>query len=171
MRVGGRLQQADIPYQQKHPIILFRKAYLALMLVRHLHTLNHHAVPTMTMDILSQRYYMSGARTLVKTVTHDCTTCRKQLARVVSTNGTITHFPSTTFTTLHENRNKLCGATLTKKGPYPKACTSERLHMCFYLPCYLSSPSRVGYGSNDGGFPGCIPPNLSMNRMPSRSHV
>ncbi len=84
MRVGGRLQQADIPYQQKHPIILFRKSYLALILVRHLHTLNHHAGPTMTMGILSQQYYMSGARTLVRTVTHDCTTCRKQLARVAS---------------------------------------------------------------------------------------
>ncbi len=49
------------PYQQKHPIILFRKSYLALILVRHLLILNHHAGPTMTMGIDSQWYYMAGS--------------------------------------------------------------------------------------------------------------
>ena len=84
MRVGGRLQQANISYQQKHPIIIHRKSHLALLLVQHLHNSNHHPGPTMMLALLSQQYYMSGARILVRAVSHKCITCRKEYAKVAS---------------------------------------------------------------------------------------
>ncbi len=62
MRVGGRLQQANLSYQQKHPLIVCRKSHLALLLVRHVRISNHHAGPTMMLGLLSQQYYMSGTR-------------------------------------------------------------------------------------------------------------
>ena len=78
IRVGRRLQQTNISYQQKHPIIIYRKSHLALLLVRLLHNSNHHPGPTMMLALLSQQYYMSGARILVRAV------CRKEYAKVAS---------------------------------------------------------------------------------------
>lgn len=80
MRVGGHLQQADLPYQQKHPLILNRKSRLSLLLLCHLHTINHHAKATMILVLLSQHFYMAGTRTLVRAVSCNCIVCSKDYA-------------------------------------------------------------------------------------------
>lgn len=81
LRVGGRLSESDLPYDQKHPVILSRKDPLVRLLVEHLHKRHLHAGPTLLMAALSRGYYVMGARRLVRDVTKKCITCRRAYAR------------------------------------------------------------------------------------------
>lgn len=37
LRVGGRIPLADIPWEEKHPIIVPKKHHIAILIVRHYH--------------------------------------------------------------------------------------------------------------------------------------
>ena len=52
LRVGGRLQQAEIDSINSHPLILHRKAHLSKLLVRQLHIDALHAGPTALMGLV-----------------------------------------------------------------------------------------------------------------------
>ncbi len=84
IRVGGRLSNSKLSYQQMHPIILCRKSHLTLILVRQLHLANSHAGPTLLLGLLSRQYYVSGARRLVRKISRDCITCQREYAKTTT---------------------------------------------------------------------------------------
>ena len=84
LRVGGRLERADLPFSTRHPLILHRKDRLSWLLVRHLHWSNQHAGPTTLMGILSNTYYIVGAKRLAKDVSKSCVVCRKASGRTMT---------------------------------------------------------------------------------------
>ena len=43
LRVGGRLNHADIPEESKHPVILLRKSHVTMLIIRHTHEQLGHA--------------------------------------------------------------------------------------------------------------------------------
>ncbi|XP_015122818.1 uncharacterized protein LOC107045171 [Diachasma alloeum] len=43
IRVGGRLQAADIPYSQKHPVVLPKKEFVSELIIRDMHREQAHA--------------------------------------------------------------------------------------------------------------------------------
>jgi hypothetical protein len=55
LRVGGRLSNSPILFQQKHPIIL-PKAPITKIIILHEHTNNHHAGTQSTLYAVRQRY-------------------------------------------------------------------------------------------------------------------
>lgn len=42
MRVGGRLNKANLPYEQKHPILLQQNKLLTVIIIRYFHLTNCH---------------------------------------------------------------------------------------------------------------------------------
>lgn len=42
LRVGGRIRHADLPVQEKHPLILPKKGYVTELVIRHHHAKIHH---------------------------------------------------------------------------------------------------------------------------------
>ena len=42
IRVGGRIRHADVPYDEKHPVILPKKGHVTELVIRHHHTKNRH---------------------------------------------------------------------------------------------------------------------------------
>lgn len=65
LRLGGRLKNA-ICYSEQHPIIL-PKHRLSELLVDQTHKATLHGGTQLTLRTLRQRYWISGARSLVKT--------------------------------------------------------------------------------------------------------
>nr|XP_053612506.1 uncharacterized protein LOC128676429 isoform X1 [Plodia interpunctella]XP_053612507.1 uncharacterized protein LOC128676429 isoform X1 [Plodia interpunctella] len=75
LRVGGRLHNADIPYSQKHPIILPRDSRVTNLIIHSEHLRNLHAGPKLTLSSLRQRFWIIHGLREVKKVLYTCTIC------------------------------------------------------------------------------------------------
>ena len=67
LRVGGRLNHADIPEESKHPVILPRKSHVTTLIIRHTHEQLGHAGRGHVLSKLSERYWIIKATILDKT--------------------------------------------------------------------------------------------------------
>ncbi|XP_054863943.1 uncharacterized protein LOC129348185 [Amphiprion ocellaris] len=82
LRVGGRTSLADLPYDEKYPLILPKKHHVSTLLVRHYHQAVAHQGRHLTEGALrSAGVWIIGARKLVSSVIHQCVTCRKLKGR------------------------------------------------------------------------------------------
>ncbi|KRY49296.1 Histone H2A [Trichinella britovi] len=83
MRVGGRLENAELPSHMKHPVILPGDHALTMGLIRRCHARQLHAGTTHTLAILRQQYWVLKGRTQVKKVIRHCFACRRAMARPI----------------------------------------------------------------------------------------
>ncbi|KRY46071.1 hypothetical protein T03_16867, partial [Trichinella britovi] len=83
LRVGGRLENAELPPHMKHPVILPGDHALTMGLIRRCHARQMHAGTTHTLAILRQQYWVLKGRTQVKKVIRHCFACRRAMARPI----------------------------------------------------------------------------------------
>lgn len=76
LRLGGRLNNAAIGYSEQHPIIL-PKHRISKLLVDQTHEATLHGDTQLTLRTLRQRYWILGARSLVKTRIRRCAICTR----------------------------------------------------------------------------------------------
>ncbi|XP_055680362.1 uncharacterized protein LOC129788386 [Lutzomyia longipalpis] len=76
IRVGGRLENADIPYQAKHPILL-PKSKLSELIVQQEHLRLLHAGPNLLLATLRQRVWPLDGRNLTRKIVHSCVRCSR----------------------------------------------------------------------------------------------
>ncbi|XP_059098342.1 uncharacterized protein LOC131892558 [Tigriopus californicus] len=81
LRVGGRIQHAKSPYEQRHPIILGPKHPLTNRILDKHHIETDHAGVNHSLALLRQYYWPLGARESVKRARSRCEVCRKAAAR------------------------------------------------------------------------------------------
>ncbi|XP_038106683.1 uncharacterized protein LOC119766295 [Culex quinquefasciatus] len=81
LRVGGRLQNADIPYDMRHPPILPQQHRLTTLVIQDLHLDNLHAGPTLVISTLNQRFWVMGCQTVVRQQLQKCVRCCRMKAR------------------------------------------------------------------------------------------
>ena len=78
IRVGGRLERAQIPYEEKHPILLPGRHHISLLLARHFHEKVFHQGRHFTEgSIRAAGYWFTGCRRLVSSLISQCVKCRK----------------------------------------------------------------------------------------------
>ncbi|XP_057699895.1 uncharacterized protein LOC130920590 [Corythoichthys intestinalis] len=78
LRVGGRTSLANLPYDEKHPLILPKRHHVSTLLVRYYHQDVAHQGRHLTEGALrSAGVWIIGARKLVSSVIYQCVTCRK----------------------------------------------------------------------------------------------
>ncbi|XP_070138639.1 uncharacterized protein [Drosophila bipectinata] len=75
MRVGDRIDNSIATYDAKHPILLPKESPIAGLLVRYQHAALLHAGVEYTFHSLRQRYWILGARNLVRKTVFNCRTC------------------------------------------------------------------------------------------------
>ncbi|XP_055590023.1 uncharacterized protein LOC129742186 [Uranotaenia lowii] len=75
LRVGGRLKNAQVPYEYKHQALLPDKHPLTITLIRHLHLTNLHVGQRSLLAIVRQRYWPLKAKNLIRKIVHDCVPC------------------------------------------------------------------------------------------------
>nr|XP_034195313.1 uncharacterized protein LOC117611471 [Osmia lignaria] len=81
LRVGGRLDQASLPYNERHPYIIGKKNPLATLLVRDAHLRTLHGGPQLTRSLLARRYWIIHGRSLVRDVIKGCVKCARYSGR------------------------------------------------------------------------------------------
>lgn len=78
VRVGGRLNQSNLPVDEKNPIIIPGKSHVARILVSHFHSKVYHQGRLISEGaVRSGGFWITGCKTLVNSVIHKCVTCRK----------------------------------------------------------------------------------------------
>ncbi|KAJ8032675.1 hypothetical protein HOLleu_26265 [Holothuria leucospilota] len=81
LRVGGRLDNANVNNDVKHPIILPSKGKVSTLIIRHYHGTVGHGGLAITLSAIRQRFWLLNGRTAVKSALSKCVVCRKLIAR------------------------------------------------------------------------------------------
>lgn len=75
--VSGRLGRADIPNEQRHPIIVSSKGRLASLLMEDAHKNTLHEGVQLMMQYLRERFWMPGMRTKARNYMRRCAVCTR----------------------------------------------------------------------------------------------
>ena len=79
MRVGGRINNADLPFNARHPIILPAEGYLTKSIIVHYHEqISKHMGENYTLNLLSQRYWIINPKATIRRATKQCLVCHKK---------------------------------------------------------------------------------------------
>ena len=82
MRVGGRLANAKISFEAKHPAILPRDHHLTRLIIQDCHVCRvGHQGLNATLNCLMQRYWVVSPTAAVKAVVNKCLPCKRANAK------------------------------------------------------------------------------------------
>lgn len=84
LRVGGRLQNSELAFNLKHPVILPKSHRYTHLLISMLHQQNLHAGPTLLIATLNQFYWVIGCQSVVRSVVNSCVRCARWKAKTAS---------------------------------------------------------------------------------------
>ena len=74
---GGRLENADLPYDAKHPILLPKDHPFTTLIIKWAHNRVLHNSTRETLTEVRSRFWIVRGRALVKWIIHCCVLCRK----------------------------------------------------------------------------------------------
>lgn len=77
IRVGGRLGNAMIPYESRHPLLLPKSHRLTQLIIEEEHVRSMHAGLQATMCAVRQRFWPIAMRSTTRKIIRDCVTCFK----------------------------------------------------------------------------------------------
>ena len=83
VRVGGRLHNAPIENDAKHPAILPKKHHVVNLIVNYYHRASGHSGIEYTLSLIRQRFWILGARSVVRNIVNTCFDCRRLQAPVM----------------------------------------------------------------------------------------
>ncbi|XP_062534977.1 uncharacterized protein LOC134204168 [Armigeres subalbatus] len=75
LRVGGRLKHAQIPFHQKHPLLLPSGHHVTRILIESLHREHLHVGQQGLLAIVRQRYWPIRGKSVVRQVVNGCVRC------------------------------------------------------------------------------------------------
>ncbi|XP_031635614.1 uncharacterized protein LOC116348687 [Contarinia nasturtii] len=75
LRVRGRLQRSNLPYRQKHPIIIPNKHHFTRLLIDNSHQTTLHGGTTLTLSHLRQKFWVINGRQTVGSQIRKCIIC------------------------------------------------------------------------------------------------
>ena len=80
LRVGGRLQNAFLTEDEKHPIILPGKNIVTRLIIRKAHKVTLHGGPTIVQSHLSRQFWIVRGRNVIRGVVRACVQCARHRA-------------------------------------------------------------------------------------------
>lgn len=83
LRVGGRLANASIPFDQRHPIILPGESPLVRNLIRHQHLRLYHGTIQTTTQALREQFWILNGRNAIRSTIHKCVICFRQRGQIL----------------------------------------------------------------------------------------
>jgi len=84
LRVGGRLQNATLQYEAKHPILLPKSHYVTGLIIDYYHLKYLHAGPQFLQAIISQKFWILSARSAIRHRVFKCIRCYRCNPRLSS---------------------------------------------------------------------------------------
>ena len=78
IRLTGRLNHGNIPFETKHPLLLAAKHPLVIIFLEEAHINNYHEGTEYVRSVM-QQYWMVGIRNALRSIKSKCVVCRKQI--------------------------------------------------------------------------------------------
>jgi hypothetical protein len=75
IRVGGRIRNANLAYNQKHPVLIPKNHNVTEAIIRHFHVKNLHSGTQSTLASIRQQYWPIAGRNKIKQIIHKCISC------------------------------------------------------------------------------------------------
>lgn len=75
IRVGGRLEHAELPHSQKHPIVLPAKHHVTSLIMRDKHEQAQHCPPEQLLHLVRERFWPISGRREAQKVLRQCLQC------------------------------------------------------------------------------------------------
>lgn len=83
IRVGGRLQNSELSFHQKHPILLPRHHQITDNIIREMHDKHHHAGIKATLYNVRQKFWILDGHNQVRKIVRNCVRCFRFQAQAV----------------------------------------------------------------------------------------
>ena len=83
IRCRGRIRNADLPYESKHPVLLPKKGHLTKLIIKEAHKITLHGGLGDTLAQIRKNYWIPKGRQAVKASLKECNICRRYEARPV----------------------------------------------------------------------------------------
>ena len=78
LRVGGRLKNSELAYEERHPIMLSKQSHVTKLIIKNCHAKVMHQGRGMTIaEIQNSGYWVAGCTSLVNSLIKNCVLCRK----------------------------------------------------------------------------------------------
>lgn len=133
LRVGGRLTKANIPYDQKYPIILHKKCKLNEKLFYTYHLRFLHVGPQALLNAVRQKYWPLGGRNSARRAVHSCIVCFKN--KPLMSSQMMADLPKERVSTTHAfncTGLDLCGPFyVTYK--HQRRGTLNKIYVCIFI--------------------------------------
>lgn len=78
IRVGGRLRNANLPFESRHQILLPRTHFVSKLIIVHFHLKCMHGGLRLTESMLREKFWITNARQEIKNAIDKCLTCFRQ---------------------------------------------------------------------------------------------
>ncbi|GFX01760.1 integrase catalytic domain-containing protein [Trichonephila clavipes] len=133
VRVGGRLENASVPYLHKHPAILPKGSKLSKLYFNSLHTRLFHVGPQELLNAVQQKFWPLSGRSIARKTVHQYVTCFK--SKPILSSQIMGNLPServnisSPFTIAGLD---LCGPFLVKYK-YQRKGTLNKVYICACL--------------------------------------
>lgn len=82
LRVGGRLGNADIPYDTKHPVIIPTGSRLCHLIIADAHMQTFHGAVSKMIQYIRTTYWIPRIRDQIRAYIHKCVTCARFAKRL-----------------------------------------------------------------------------------------
>ena len=86
IRVRGKMDRLEAPYDLKYPILIHRNSHLAKCIINDLHLNTHHAGIYKILNLLRKEFYIPSAYSVVKSIVNSCVFCKRFNGRPVKIN-------------------------------------------------------------------------------------
>ena len=130
IRVGGRLHEARIPYEAKHPIVVHHKSTLANRIIRKFHG-RTHAPATVTLTLMRSQYWLLKAVRTTRQYINHCIGCQK--AQRLPTKQTLGPFRKERFETTNDHNTLV----IDYSGKYVIRQIPDKQGNSGFIDCYI----------------------------------
>ena len=83
LRLGGRLENSDLPFHQQHPLILPKGHHITTRVIEDVHKKNLHASGQLLLSLIRHKFWIPDARNVLGKITQKCLTCFRLKATTV----------------------------------------------------------------------------------------
>ena len=170
LRVGGRLNHAPIPYDQRHPIILPSNHLVTRLIVKDEHTRLMHAGCQSVTASLRTRFWPLSCKNVVKNVIRKCVRCFR--AKPVGTEYIMGSLPAARVTPSRPFNN--CGVDYA--GPYfvkdrTRNRTVTKAYLCIFV-CFVTKAVHLELSTDlsTDAFLSCLQRFISQRGRPQNMY-
>ncbi|XP_021964112.2 uncharacterized protein LOC110859463 [Folsomia candida] len=135
LRVGGRLKHAEMPTDQKYPILLPQYHRVTYLIIENAHLSNLHGAPQVLLSFLQQKYWIVRGKDVIRKVIRKCIMCTRLRAETLQ--QIMANLPA-----FRVNPSKAFKHTgLDYAGPYlirpisPRSKITLKAYLCIFICC------------------------------------